>query len=61
MKPRHKPARLTERMLVRLPPALPRAVEIAAEKRFVSCAEYVRTAIITQLARDGVDILAIAA
>ena len=55
-----KKTRLTGRVELRLPPALPRAIEVAAERRFISVSEYVRLSIVSQLNSDGVDILAAA-
>jgi Arc/MetJ-type ribon-helix-helix transcriptional regulator len=51
-----KKQRLTERIDLRLPPALPRAIEAAAERRFVSLSEYIRLSVVHQLERDGVEI-----
>ena len=48
--------RLPGRVDVRLPAAWPRAVELAAERRYVSLAEWVRSAIARQLIAEGVEV-----
>ena len=53
--------RLTEQIALRLPPALPPAIEAAAERRFVSVSEYMRLALVSQLNADGINIWALAA
>ena len=53
--------RLTERVELRLPPPLPRAIEVAAERRFVSLSEYIRLSVVSQLDKDGIDIWGVAA
>jgi hypothetical protein len=43
-------------MSVRLPPGLPKAIEVAARRRFVAPPAYVRDAILAALERDKVQV-----
>lgn len=45
----------TDRLMIRVTPALPRAIETAAEKNRMSVSEYVRRSVLDRLKADGID------
>jgi hypothetical protein len=55
---RKSPPLLDRRFEILFPSILPEAIEIAAARRLVSSAEYIRQSIIDRLRADGIDLLA---
>ena len=55
---RKSPPLLDTRFEILFPKVLPRAIEIAAARRLVSSAEYIRQSIIARLNEDGIDLAA---
>ncbi len=45
----------TNRLMIRVTPVLPRAIEVAAARQHVSASEYVRRSLIDRLRADGID------
>lgn len=54
------PPEYTDRLIVRVKSAMPRALEVAAEKNRMSVSEYVRRSVIDRLKADGIDPAALA-
>jgi hypothetical protein len=51
----HDSPRFTERVLIRCPASLPRAIDQAAAMNLMTPSEYVRRSVIDRLKADGID------
>jgi hypothetical protein len=53
---RPKRSRFSSSLFVRCPASLPDALALAADKEMTTVSDYIRTAVLSQLRRDGIDL-----